>query len=150
MGKIIGIDLGTTNSCVAVFEGNEPVVLSLIHICEVAIACMMFVGNQVFIHYLKEDGVAAVSYTHLIVIFLFVIILFRRPPQWQTPIKRQTLCQIVQSSRRFILVAVYVPGRKPGTSSKVIRGILKQSQKRIKRAALSLASMSRTPASQAG
>ena len=28
MGKIIGIDLGTTNSCVAVFEGNEPVVLA--------------------------------------------------------------------------------------------------------------------------
>ena len=28
MGKIIGIDLGTTNSCVAVFEGNEPVVIT--------------------------------------------------------------------------------------------------------------------------
>ncbi|MBQ7361203.1 MAG: molecular chaperone DnaK [Bacteroidaceae bacterium] len=28
MGKIIGIDLGTTNSCVSVFEGNEPVVIS--------------------------------------------------------------------------------------------------------------------------
>ena len=28
MGKIIGIDLGTTNSCVAVMEGNEPVVIS--------------------------------------------------------------------------------------------------------------------------
>ena len=27
MSKIIGIDLGTTNSCVAVWEGNEPVVI---------------------------------------------------------------------------------------------------------------------------
>jgi len=27
MGKTIGIDLGTTNSCVAVMEGNEPVVI---------------------------------------------------------------------------------------------------------------------------
>ena len=46
MSKIIGIDLGTTNSCVSVMEGNEPVVipnaegarttpsLSLIHISE--------------------------------------------------------------------------------------------------------------------
>ena len=28
MGKIIGIDLGTTNSCVAVMEGAEPVVIT--------------------------------------------------------------------------------------------------------------------------
>ena len=27
MKKVIGIDLGTTNSCVAVMEGNEPVVI---------------------------------------------------------------------------------------------------------------------------
>jgi hypothetical protein len=39
-----------------------------------------------------------------------------------------------------------VPGRKPGTSTNVTSGMLKQSQKRTNRAALTEASMSRQPA----
>ncbi len=43
-----------------------------------------------------------------------------------------------------------VPGRKPGTSTKVRIGISKASQKRTKRAALRAESMSSTPASTIG
>jgi hypothetical protein len=43
-----------------------------------------------------------------------------------------------------------VPGRNPGTSTKVMMGISKQSQKRTKRAALREASESSTPASTIG
>ena len=34
MSKIIGIDLGTTNSCVSVMEGNEPVVIPMLKVKE--------------------------------------------------------------------------------------------------------------------
>ena len=34
MSKIIGIDLGTTNSCVAVLEGGEPTVLQVLKVAE--------------------------------------------------------------------------------------------------------------------
>ncbi len=44
----------------------------------------------------------------------------------------------------------FVPGRKPGTSSKTTRGTLKASQKRTKRAPFTDASMSRTPARWSG
>ncbi len=43
-----------------------------------------------------------------------------------------------------------VPGRKPGTSTKVITGTLKLSQVRTKRAAFSLAAMLRQPARSIG
>ena len=43
-----------------------------------------------------------------------------------------------------------VPGRKPGTSTKVITGMLKQSQNRTNRAAFTDALMSRHPARWAG
>ena len=46
MSKIIGIDLGTTNSCVSVMEGNEPVVIPNAEGAELPFYCYFIDGGD--------------------------------------------------------------------------------------------------------
>ena len=60
MGKIIGIDLGTTNSCVAVMEGGEPTVITNPEGGRTTPSVVAFSKEEE-----RLVGQTAVSYTHL-------------------------------------------------------------------------------------
>ena len=49
MGKIIGIDLGTTNSCVAVMEGGEPKVITNAEGGRTTPSVVSFKDNEIFV-----------------------------------------------------------------------------------------------------
>ena len=48
MGKIIGIDLGTTNSCVSVMEGGEAVVIPNAEGAHHSVCCCIFQGRRAY------------------------------------------------------------------------------------------------------
>ena len=72
MGKIIGIDLGTTNSCVAVLEGGEPVVIPNAEGGRTTPSVVAFKGEERLVGQVAKrqaitnpDRTITVSYTHL-------------------------------------------------------------------------------------
>lgn len=57
MGKIIGIDLGTTNSCVAVMEGGDPVVIPNAEGNRTTPSVVAFTKDGEHVGYHGEDGI---------------------------------------------------------------------------------------------
>ena len=55
MAKIIGIDLGTTNSCVAVMEGGEPVVLVNAEGGRTTPSVVAFKDGEILVGRLRKD-----------------------------------------------------------------------------------------------
>ena len=62
MGKVVGIDLGTTNSCVAVMEGGKPTVIANAEGFRTTPSVVAYTKNQ---DQLVGQIAKPVSYTHL-------------------------------------------------------------------------------------
>ena len=63
MGKVVGIDLGTTNSCVAVMEGGKPTVIANAEGFRTTPSVVAYTKNQDQL--VGQIAKRPVSYTHL-------------------------------------------------------------------------------------
>ena len=62
MGKVIGIDLGTTNSCVAIMDGSQPRVIENAEGARTTPSIVAFTDNERLPQYRLEPGVHRFTY----------------------------------------------------------------------------------------